>query len=99
MHKSDYLRALLAPASIALVGASGKPGSMGRIVLENLIAGGFQGALHLVNPNHRRVVAPRPHASLAPRGKPADPARIAPPPAAAADGLHDAGGAAAAAAV
>jgi acyl-CoA synthetase (NDP forming) len=64
MQKSDYLRALLSPASVALVGASAKPGSMGRIVLENLIDGGYEGALHLVNPSHRRVLARRSHASL-----------------------------------
>ena len=59
MQESDYLRALLAPASIALVGASGKAGSDGRIVLENLLGGGYDGALHIVNPGHRRVLARR----------------------------------------
>jgi hypothetical protein len=65
MQKSDYLRALLSPASVALVGASAKPGSLGRIVLENLIDGGYEGALHLVNPSHRRILARRSHAIVA----------------------------------
>ena len=33
----------LRPASIALVGASDKPGSVGRLLLVNLLASGFTG--------------------------------------------------------
>ena len=62
MQKSDYLRALLTPASVALVGASGKPGSMGRIVLENLLGGGFEGALH----RRQSQASPRARAALVP---------------------------------
>jgi acetyltransferase len=42
---------LLAPKSIALVGASARPGSLGTVVLERLNAAGFPGELYLVNPN------------------------------------------------
>ena len=66
-----YLRPLIMPASVALVGASGKPGSIGRIVFENLLGGAFHGTLHAVNPNHRRVLARRSHPSLVAIGKPA----------------------------
>ena len=34
-----YLQPLLAPESVALVGASERPGSLGSIVLRNLAAG------------------------------------------------------------
>jgi acyl-CoA synthetase (NDP forming) len=39
------LRAILAPSSVAVVGATETPGNVGRAVLENIIAGGFQGVV------------------------------------------------------
>jgi acyl-CoA synthetase (NDP forming)/RimJ/RimL family protein N-acetyltransferase len=39
------LRAVLAPSSIAVVGAEETPGNVGRAVLANIVAGGFQGAV------------------------------------------------------
>lgn len=42
---------LLRPHSIALVGASVKPGSLGDCVLTNLEDAGYPGELYLVNPN------------------------------------------------
>ena len=47
--------ALLAPRSIALVGAGAREGSLGRAVLENLRAAGFAGPVLPVNPNHDAV--------------------------------------------
>ncbi len=44
------LRPLLAPSSIAVVGAAAKPGNVGYAVLANIMAGGFQG---VVTPVHR----------------------------------------------
>ncbi|GGC54001.1 bifunctional acetate--CoA ligase family protein/GNAT family N-acetyltransferase [Chelatococcus reniformis] len=41
---------LFAPASVAVVGASGREGSLGRTVLGNLEAGGFAGPVYAVNP-------------------------------------------------
>ena len=90
MQQSDYLRALLTPASVALVGASGTPGSSGRIVLENLLGGGFQGALYVVNPKHRRVLARRSYPSLTAIAKPIELAVIAAPTAAVSGVLEDA---------
>ena len=89
MQSSDYLRALLMPASVALVGASSKPGSIGRIVLENMLGGAFRGALYAVNPNHRRVLAQRSYASLAAIGKPVELALIVVPAAAVLEVLED----------
>jgi acetyltransferase len=90
MQSSDYLRALLKPASVALVGASGKPGSIGRIVLENMLGGAFRGTLYAVNPNHRRVLAQRSYASLTAIGKPVELAVIAVPAAAVLEVVEDA---------
>src|SRR5665213_1146065 len=41
---------LLRPRSIALIGASAKPGSLGECVLDNLEKSGYEGELYLVNP-------------------------------------------------
>ncbi|MDB5596348.1 MAG: family N-acetyltransferase [Hyphomicrobiales bacterium] len=46
------LECLFKPKSLALIGASGRIGSLGRAVFDNLRAGGFKGAIYLVNPRH-----------------------------------------------
>jgi acyl-CoA synthetase (NDP forming)/GNAT superfamily N-acetyltransferase len=43
------LRHVLAPASVAVVGASDRPGSVGGAVLRNVLAGGFSGPVYVVN--------------------------------------------------
>ena len=40
---------LMAPRSIVAIGASVRPGSIGAAVTRNLLSGGFQGDIHLVN--------------------------------------------------
>ncbi len=50
-----HLNTLLAPSSVAVVGASPRANSLGRIVLHNLRDGGFAGPIHLVNPRHREI--------------------------------------------
>lgn len=47
--------ALFDPRSVALVGASERPGSVGAVMLRNLTANGFAGAIELVNPKHDRL--------------------------------------------
>ncbi|MGO4726212.1 MULTISPECIES: bifunctional acetate--CoA ligase family protein/GNAT family N-acetyltransferase [unclassified Inquilinus] len=44
------LDALFRPASIALIGASRRPGSVGAVLARNLFAGGFGGPVMAVNP-------------------------------------------------
>jgi acetyltransferase len=58
------LQPLLAPASVALVGASERPGSVGAAVLANLRAGGFHGPVFLVNPKHTALGAEPCHPTL-----------------------------------
>ena len=43
------LRAIFAPSSLAVAGAAAAPGNIGRAVLANIIAGGFQGIVRPVN--------------------------------------------------
>ena len=45
------MRHALMPASVAVVGASRRPGSVGRTILHNIITGGFAGAVYPVNPH------------------------------------------------
>jgi acetyltransferase len=82
MTPSHYLRPLLAPDSVALVGASERPGSPGRVVYENILAGEFKGELYAVNPGHAKVLGRPAYASLAAIGRPVDLAVICVPPAA-----------------
>lgn len=56
MKLRHYLQPLVTPTSVALVGASERPGSVGRIVFENLLAGGYKGELIAVNPHHRHIL-------------------------------------------
>ena len=44
------LRHALAPASVAVIGASPDPWSAGRTILRNIITGGFAGPVHVVSP-------------------------------------------------
>lgn len=49
------LQSVFQPKSVAIVGASPRERSVGRIVLRNLIEGGFAGPIALVNPRHREI--------------------------------------------
>jgi acetyltransferase len=49
------LEKILAPRSIALVGASPRESSVGRKILHNLREAGFAGPLQLVNPRHPQI--------------------------------------------
>jgi len=46
------LNYLFRPASVAVIGASDRPQSLGATVMRNLLAGGYAGALFPVNPKH-----------------------------------------------
>jgi acyl-CoA synthetase (NDP forming) len=59
------LTALLEPRSLAVVGASARPGSFGDQLVGQLLAGGYRGAVHLVNPRYREVAGLTCHPSLA----------------------------------
>ncbi len=54
----SQLDRLLRPKSVAIVGASEKPGALGNAVLRNLERHGFSGDIHLINPK-RPVIGTR----------------------------------------
>ena len=49
------LDSMFKPSSVALIGASDRPDSVGKVVLRNLRSGGFVGPIGLVNPKHRMI--------------------------------------------
>ena len=59
------LVAILAPTTIAVVGASRTPGSVGHQILLNLLAQGFTGAVYPVNPRARAICSVRAYPSVA----------------------------------
>lgn len=60
----DRIAALFTPRSIALVGASERPGALGTVVLANLREAGFAGPLHLVNPRRATIAGQPAHPDI-----------------------------------
>lgn len=85
------LRHLCKPASVALIGASERPGSIGAALTHNLLAGGFKGELFLVNRRHSRVQNMPTCQRLADLPRPPELAIIATPPATLPDLLAELG--------
>jgi len=75
------LDAMMAPRSVALIGASPRPGSIGNTVTRNLLAGGFKGDIYLVNPKHTTVEGHACQARIGDLPAAPDVAVIATPPA------------------
>lgn len=75
------LEPLFAPRSVAVIGAGRKPGGVGHEVLSRILAGGFTGSVHVVNPqafevaglpSHGHVTDITDHVDLAIVAVPAD---------------------------
>lgn len=49
------LQKIFAAKSVAVIGASNRPASVGEAVLGNLVDGGYQGTVFPVNPNHEEL--------------------------------------------
>lgn len=54
-YEQHYLTSLFDPKSIAIIGASETPGSVGATLVRNLIDGGYPGKLFFVNLRHDKV--------------------------------------------
>ena len=59
------LDAVFHPASVALIGASPETGSLGRVVLSNLLRDGFKGRVWPVNPKYDEIMSVRCYRSIA----------------------------------
>ena len=71
---------LFNPASVALIGATDRAGSIGSVVMRNLQRAGFHGALMLVSPHHRELGGIRVYPDVASLPQTPDLAVIATPP-------------------
>jgi len=50
-----YFAPLFEPAAVAIVGASERKGSVGSVLIENMLAEGYRGQFYAVNPKHSEV--------------------------------------------
>jgi acetyltransferase len=73
---------LVSPRSLAVIGASPNENSVGRHIIANIVAGGFAGPMHVVNPHHREIEGVATVSSLAALTEVPDIAIVAVPPAA-----------------
>jgi acetate---CoA ligase (ADP-forming) len=58
------LRRLLKPVSVAVIGASNRPGTPGNQIMHNLVDAGFQGDIYAVNPSEKIVCGQTSFASV-----------------------------------
>jgi acetyltransferase len=54
-YEQHYLTSLFEPKSIAIIGASETPCSIGTVIVRNMLDGGYKGKLFCVNPKHDTV--------------------------------------------
>ena len=58
------LDAMFSPASVAVIGATSRPGTIGRTVLENLLRDTFRGKVFAVNAKHEEVLGRKAYKSI-----------------------------------
>ncbi len=61
---SRDLSAIVRPSTIAVIGASRDPAKVGHAIFHNILTGGFQGAVHPVNPTARAISGVRAYRSV-----------------------------------
>ncbi len=59
MEKAEQLQAIFSPRSVAVIGASAKPQSLGRAVFANLLFAGYSGCVYPVNTKAKSVLGVR----------------------------------------
>ena len=55
MNSSEGLDKIFRPRSVAVVGATARPGTIGQVIIHNLVAHGFTGPVYPVNPGAKVV--------------------------------------------
>jgi len=76
---SRSLRAVFSPTSVAVVGVSRATDTIGRVILDNLLAAGFHGPIYPVNPKAEEIAGRRCYPSIAAIGAHVDLAVITVP--------------------
>ncbi|MEA2009723.1 MAG: bifunctional acetate--CoA ligase family protein/GNAT family N-acetyltransferase [Actinomycetota bacterium] len=77
--RPHYLKALFAPSSVVMFGASDRADSVGEIVFRNLLEGGFDGEIYAVNPAHDEIQGQTAYPDLESIDRPIDLAVVATP--------------------
>lgn len=76
MSTTHYLTPLLEPRALAVIGASEKAGSIGEVILRNVLTHGYRGRVWAVNPRYQTVLGQPCVASVEEIGQPVDLALI-----------------------
>jgi len=61
---SNDLKGFFEPKSVVVIGASGTPGKPGNDVIRNILANGFKGEIHLVNPKGGEILGKKVTSSI-----------------------------------
>lgn len=72
-----YLSPLFAPRSVAVIGASNRPESVGGVVFKNMQESGYHGKLYAINPGYPEIQGQRAYTSIEQIGEAVDLAVIA----------------------
>jgi acetate---CoA ligase (ADP-forming) len=64
MEQSGNLDTLFAPRSVAVIGASNRPGSVGRAIFTNILLNEYTGTVYPVNPKDRSISGVRSYPSV-----------------------------------
>src|SRR6266568_2333613 len=73
------LESFFRPASIAVIGATDRPGSVGQTIVTNLVQGSYQGRVYPVNRRHSKLIGVRCYANAKGLPEPVDLAVIVTP--------------------
>jgi acetyltransferase len=79
MANRQPLDPIFSPRSVALVGATERPGSVGRTILKNLVASPFGGVVYPINPKRRGILGIRAYPTIVDVPDPVDLAVIVTP--------------------
>lgn len=78
-QRQPLLQAMLAPKSVALIGATERPGSVGRTIFENLLAGSLHETVYPINPKRPSILGVKALPRIGDLPSPVDLAVIATP--------------------
>jgi acetate---CoA ligase (ADP-forming) len=60
----ESLNHIFKPHSVAVIGASSRPGSMGQLVLQSMLQSGFRGSIYPINANYKTVMSVKAYPSV-----------------------------------
>jgi acetyl coenzyme A synthetase (ADP forming)-like protein len=88
---TSKLDSIFSPRSIAVIGASNRPGSVGNAIFRNILFGGYSGTLYPVNPKATSICSVHAHSSVSEIPLPVDLAVVIVPATAVPDVLEECG--------